>query len=202
MTNTGRILIAPLLFATALSVVACSSNEGDAPAETTPVVDAPSAVPAAASTALTKEQVSISIAQVGATTFTAEDKSLNFVVKVTNNGTVALPAAGAMPVQLGVIQLVPGTDGLPEKRGKDSRVTFPQDLQPAASIDLNVKVPADFVVGNKVQFEPVQEGVAWFGFNFEQPVLVLGPFKACGADPNGVCDATGNPVTATAPAKP
>ncbi len=198
MDNRRTKLMFPLLCAASLVLSACSSNESDSKAAE---IDA--AAPAAAgqaenkvNTPLTREQVATTLELVGTPAYSAADDSLHLIVRVTNNGTALLPAANGAPVGLGLLQLIPDSNA-PNgvKRGADLRVALKGDLEPGSAQALEAAVPADFLVGNKLQAELLQDGVAWFGFNWEQPVLIMGPFTRC-ADGKGLCDENGQAIAA------
>ncbi|HEL3813752.1 TPA: hypothetical protein ACKP5X_000724 [Stenotrophomonas maltophilia] len=197
-TNIQKIAL-PLVFASSLLLTACS-NDSETPAA---AKDAPAAQeqPAAAQATghLTKEQVSSNIEQIGSTTYNAADDNLTVKLKISNKGTAAWPAAGANPVTVGVVQLLAPAPGTADPtRGQEARAPLAADVQPNGETEVTAIVPGAFAVGNKVQFELVQEGVAWFGFNFQQPVVVVGPFARC-ADGKGLCDDKGAPIAAATP---
>ncbi|CAJ0596439.1 unnamed protein product [Cylicocyclus nassatus] len=168
-TNISKIAL-PLILASSLMLTACS-NDSQAPAA------AEGAAPAAAvkeNPQLTHEQIS-------------------------NKGTAAWPTSGTNPVTVGVVQLLDPAPGTAEPaRGEEARVPMTGDVQPHAETEVTAVVPGDFAAGHKVRFELLQEGVAWFGYNFQQPVLVLGPFARC-ADGKGLCDDKGAPIAAATP---
>ncbi|QIO86851.1 hypothetical protein G9274_000536 [Stenotrophomonas rhizophila] len=201
MNTQYRRFAFPLILASTFALAACSSNESEAPAAAEQAA-APADAPAAAASQnkpLTQEEVSIAIEQVGQATYNAADDTLTVAFKVTNNGKVALPANGGQNVSAGVLQLVPDPANPEGKRGQDiGRAVLNGDLQVGQSQELKASVPAALLVGNKLQVELLQEAVAWFGFNFQQPVLVLGPFARC-ADGKGLCDDKGAPITAATP---
>lgn len=190
--------IIPLVCVMALS--ACSSNEGDAPAASTPAAEqAAAATPAAAAGSnppLTQDQVSTVLETMGEPAYSAADDTLRLSIRVTNNGTATLPATGGSPVALGLLQLVDDPANPDGKRGLDLRVALKGNVDPGKSQVLEATVPADFLLGNRLQAELLQDNVAWFGFNFNQPVLVWGPFARC-ADGKGLCDGAGKAVAST-----
>lgn len=194
-TNIQKIAL-PLIFASSLMLTACS-NESETPAA---AKDAPAAqeqaAPEQAAGHLTKEQVSSNIEQVGTTAYNAAEDTLTVKLKINNKGTAAWPAAGANPVTVGVVQLLAPAAGTADPtRGQEARAPLAADVLPNGETEVTAVVPGAFAVGNKVQFELVQEGVAWFGFNFQQPVVVVGPFARC-ADGKSVCDAEGKAIAA------
>ncbi|WP_422505263.1 hypothetical protein [Stenotrophomonas sp. GZD-301] len=197
MNTQYRRIAFPLILASTFALAACSSNESETPAAAEQA--APAAAPANQNKPLTQEEVAIAIEQVGQTTYNAAEDTVTVAFKVTNNGKVALPANGTQIVSAGVLQLVPDPATPEGKRGQDiGRALLTGDLQVGQSQEMKASVPAELLVGNKLQVELLQEGVAWFGFNFQQPVLVLGPFARC-ADGKGLCDDKGAPLAATAP---
>lgn len=184
-----------LAIAVGLALTACSQNESEKPAAEPAATEAPAtAVPADTSTALTKEQVKTTIQQVGTTTYSAVDSTLVVVLRVTNEGTAALPFSGTKPVSVGIVQLIAGAAGEEDKRGADSRAPLPKDVAPGESVEVTARVPVTFAEGHKVQFELIQEGVAWFGYDFGQPTVVIGPFTTCANAAQSVCGADGQPV--------
>lgn len=194
MNAQHRRIVFPLILASTFALAACSSNESETPAAAEQA--APAAAPANQNKPLKQEEVSTAIEQVGPATYNAADDTLAVTFKVTNNGKVALPATGTQIVSVGVLQLVPDPANPEGKRGQDiGRALLTADLQVGQSQQLTASVPAGLLVGNKLQVELLQEGVAWFGFNFQQPVLVLGPFARC-ADGKALCDDKGAPIAA------
>lgn len=191
-TNLAKFSL-PLLIASSLVLSACSSNEGEAPVAAVEKAAEPSS-PQPTAQRLTKEQVATTIEQVGSLGYNAADDTLVVSVKVTNNGTASLPHAGANPVSLGVLQMVPAASGTPT-RGQELRVQFESDVAPSTNAELIAVIPAALAVGNTVQLELVQEGVAWFGYDFQQPTLILGPFARC-TDGKALCDADGKAIAA------
>ncbi|HDS1674755.1 TPA: hypothetical protein QEL58_000229 [Stenotrophomonas maltophilia] len=192
-TNISKIAL-PLILASSLMLTACS-NDSQAPAA------AEGAAPAAVkeNPQLTHEQVSSNIEQVGSTAYNAADDTLTVKLKISNKGTAAWPTSGTNPVTVGVVQLLDPAPGTAEPaRGEEARVPMTGDVQPHAETEVTAVVPGDFAAGHKVRIELLQEGVAWFGYNFQQPVLVLGPFARC-ADGKGLCDDKGAPIAAATP---
>ncbi len=188
--NTPSLRVAVLAAVAASALAACSSNN-----EETPIGGAPAAAPTSPSTEKTNpplkaEQVNVSVTITKEPTYDAAADQLIVTVGVQNKGNVTLPVTGGSPVTLGIVQKVPNEHGLPDKRGADTRGAFTADIKPGATGEVGVTLPASFVIGNKVEFEPLQENVAWFGFNFNQPTAVIGPFARC-ADDKGICDAAG-----------
>lgn len=194
MNAQHRKIVFPLILASTFALAACSSNESETPAAAEQA--APAAAPANQNTPLTQDQVSTAIEQVGQPSYNAADDTLTVTFKVTNNGKVALPANGTQIVSAGVLQLVPDPGNPEGKRGQDiGRALLTGDLQVGQSQELKAAVPAALLVGNKLQVELLQEGVAWFGFNFQQPVLIVGPFARCAED-KGLCDDKGTAIAA------
>lgn len=198
MNNQYRRIAFPIILASGFVLGGCSSNESEAPAATEPAAAAAAAPAAGQNKPLTQDEVSTAIEQVGTATYNAADDTLAITFKVTNNGKVALPAAGSQNVSAGVLQLLPEPGNAEGKRGQDiGRAVLNGDLAVGQSQELKASVPAGLLVGNKLQIELVQDGVAWFGFNFQQPVLVLGPFERC-ADGKALCGEKGAPIEAAA----
>lgn len=195
MNNQYRKFAFPLILASSFALAACSSNESETPAAAEQA--APAAAPAAEQNKpLAKEDVAVAIEQVGQPTYNAADDTLTVGFKITNNGKATLPAIGGQNVSTGLLQLLPDPANPDGKRGQDmGRAPLTSDLAAGQSQELKASVPAALLVGNKLQLELLQEGVAWFGFDFQQPVLVLGPFARC-ADGKALCDDKGAPVAA------
>ena len=199
MTRSCFQVKAALLAAvTVAALAACSSNN-----EETPIGGAPATAPTASdkestgkvNPPLKAEQVNVSVTVLKQPVYDAAGDQLVLTVGVKNNGTITFPVTGSNPVTLGIVQKIPNSNGLPDKRGADTRGAFPADIAPGATGEVGITLPAAFVIGNKVEFEPLQESVAWFGFNFNQPTAVIGPFARC-ADGKGICDAQGTAVPA------
>lgn len=199
MQMVTRTAKATLLAACLCALAACSKEADTAPDAAAPAAGSTPAAaePAAEKTnaALTADQVKVDLVSSAEPAYLAADDTVVFQLKLSNKGGVVLPATGANPVTVGVIQFAPGKDGKADERGTELRAPLTGDLQPGSAQDVVAVVPAAFVVDKKVQFEGLQEGVAWFGYNFSQPVVVLGPFARC-ADGKAVCDAAGKPLAA------
>jgi hypothetical protein len=99
----------------------------------------------------------------------APGQSQTFAVPVTNTGNQAWPAAGSMPVHLGVhFTATPG--GWPNQVASsftawltDDRIALPADVAPGASATVNVTITAP-ARGNAdlLEFELVKEQQFWF----------------------------------------
>ncbi len=96
---------------------------------------------------------------------------------------------------MGVVQKLASDNGLPDKRGEETRAAFSEDIPPTQTGLVEVTLPAAFVIGHKVEFDALQEGVAWFGFTYDQDTAVVGPFQRCGGD-SGLCGSDGTPLPA------
>jgi hypothetical protein len=87
------------------------------------------------------------------------DGNWTLTVSVTNHGKIPFGTTGAAPVQLGTHLL--SADGA--TRVSDfSRICLPM-IEPGQSAQVVVTLPDNGVGGNIVEFDAVQEGVAWFG---------------------------------------
>lgn len=173
-------------------LTACSQrgNESQPSGSTTEREDANVA---GANAALTAQQVKVSLEQVGALSYVAIDDSLVIRVRVTNNGPVPLPASGNNNVLLGGVQLTKGPSGNFDVRAREYRSPLPANLEPMASIELDLRVPASDVIEGALKIGLVQENVAWFGEEFGQPTLSVGPLIKC-AGTNDLCMPSGEPL--------
>lgn len=129
---------------------------------------------------LKPDMVSVAMELEGAPQVNAATGHVEMLVKVTNNGKVALSSESKPPVNLGVQIL--GTDGT--MAAKDAvqnfiRVPLPR-VEPGQSTTVTASIPVTARInGRKLNLELVQETVAWFS-KFGQPALQVGPFEVCG----------------------
>ncbi len=195
-SSRSALLLAGL---TALALSACSSNN-----EETEIADpkaAEAAPPAAApripkvNAPLTAEQVNINLTLLEQPSYDAASDQLHLRVGLENKGSVVLPGIGTNPVTLGIIQMQDDGTGKATKRGLDTRAPFTSDIEAGQTGQADVVLPAAFVLNHAISLEPLQENVAWFGFNFKQPTLTIGPFVRC-SDGKGLCDGQNKPVPA------
>lgn len=143
---------------------------------------------------ISPEDIKVKLAQVGVPVYRAKDDILMFNVEITNSGKSPLVSAGLKPVQLAINIAGPdGVDKAPGKRGV-ARAKLPLIVEGTKAKSSRVMVPVAPLLGMKVQAELVQEGVAWFGRAYKQPVLDLGTFQRCNGAPATLCDASGKPV--------
>lgn len=157
-----------------------------APAASTTPAPAPAE---AQGTPIAKDDIGIRIELVGEPTYSEADDTFNAHLKVTNSGNATWPAKTTLPVHIGAVLLV-GEGDKPERRDA-GRVLLPSDLAAGSSVELDAKLPAESVVGGKLQFEGLQENVAWFGVDYGQPTLVVGPFQRCAQSPKSLCNESG-----------
>jgi len=194
MTRSIASLKLALVVAVAAATLAgCSSNNEETPIGASPKPAAPSNDKV--NTPLKPEQVSASASVLEGPYYDGASDQLIVKIAVKNTGSVVYPVTGINAVTLGVVQKVPGQGGQPDTRASDTRAAFKEDIKPGATGEADVSLPADFAVAHKVEFEPLQENVVWFGYDLKQPTAVIGPFARC-ADGKGLCDGQGNPVPA------
>jgi len=194
--STASLKLALAAGIVAATLAGCSSNNEETPIGGAPKAEAPTpAAEGKVNAPLTPEQVSVSTSVVEGPVYDAASDTLNVKVGLQNNGSVVFPVTGTNPVTLGVVQKIPGQGGQPDTRGVDTRAPFNEDIKPGATGVADVSIPASFAVGYKVEFDPLQENVVWFGFSLKQPTVVIGPFARC-ADGKGLCDSEGKAVAA------
>lgn len=144
----------------------------------------------AAGVALKKENVAIKLAVVGAPTYVENEDTFHQIIKITNDGKAALPAHTTMPVRLGAV-LVDPNGGL-ESRVDIGRANLPNDIAPGQSADVDVAIEGSKVVNDKqLHIEALQENVAWFSVDFQQPDVVVGTFARCNENTRSICDSKG-----------
>ncbi len=176
-----------------MGVLAACSQNGDDSQPT----DSTAAIKTANSTAthalLTASEVKVSLEQVGALGYASIDDSLVIRVKITNNGPVPLPASGTNNVLLGGVQLTKGSSGTFDVRAHEYRSPLPADLDPGASIELDLRVPAPDAKEGVVKVGLLQENIAWFDEKSGQTTLSIGPLAKC-AETNDLCMLSGEPL--------
>lgn len=201
MTRTKHHL--PLTLFTAASmllIVGCSSNNEEAqidpaaPVATTPAPPPPAEPqPAKINAPLTAEQIKVEVNVVDSPRYDAARDQLSVRVAVRNVGPVVMPVRGGQQVVLGIVQKIAAAPDQPDKRAAESRAAFSQDISPGQTVEADAVFPADWIVGNKVEFDVLQEQVLWFGLSMKQPTATIGPFTRCGT---GLCDEKGAPIPA------
>jgi hypothetical protein len=95
----------------------------------------------------------------GVPVWSGTDRRWTVAVRVTNQGEVPIGSNGSWPVNLGVHLLRPNGQLL---ENDYARSVLPM-IAPGESVTLQVELPNDRASGNVVEFDPVQESVAWFG---------------------------------------
>lgn len=125
---------------------------------------------------LSQSQVNVVLSLVGAPTLSADGTAINAVVDISNRGTATLSSSGPYPVHLG--------DHVIDSTGKVitfdlDRFSIP-DIAPGSHAAVQVAVGAAQVLGNgnRIEFIPLQEGVAWFDSWGTTP-LIIGPYSTC-----------------------
>lgn len=195
--STYRLL--PILLASSLFVAACS-DKSDAPATTAPASAASAASTAATSSvgatvlndALNPKDVKFTLSLVGQPKYIADKDVLRFNIQIDNQGQATLVGTGAKPVNLAALLLGPnGPDKAPGLR-EFVRVHLPV-ISPGAQKTVEADLPAESLKGQTVQFQLVQEDVAWFS-GAGQAALTLGAYSRCGDATKILCDTAGTPV--------
>lgn len=183
----------------ALAVVSAFAGCSKAP-ETAPATQAAPqeavavATPAGMTTALTQEQVGARYLVSADPVLEENGEVLQTVVSVTNTGKVAINSQGTLPVNL-AISLIDSSGNMVTQ--EFVRAPLPVSGIPAGgSADVITEVPANAVIGKRLRFGLVQEGVAWFsGFKVEP--LDYGPFTSCEEQGKPtVCGKDGKPLVA------
>ena len=198
--STHRLL--PMLLASSLFLAACS----DKPAASTNTAMASAASSKAATNtaispagttvlneALNPKKVKFTLSLVGQPRYIADKDLLRFNIQIDNQGQTTLVGAGTRPVNLAALLLGPnGPDKAPGLR-EFVRVHLPS-ISPGERKTIEADLPGESLKGQTVQFQLVQEGVAWFG-GADQTVLKLGAYSRCSEAAKMLCDAAGTPVT-------
>jgi hypothetical protein len=191
----------PMLLASIFFLAACS-NKSAAPTTT--------AVPSAASSeaarntaispagttvlneALNPKEVKFILTLVGQPRYIADKDVLQFNIQINNQGQTTLVGAGTRPVNLAALLLGPnGPDKAPGLR-EFVRVHLPP-IAPGERKTLEADLPGDSLKGQTVEFNLVQEGVAWFS-GAGQAGLTLGAYSRCSDASKTLCDAAGTSV--------
>lgn len=127
------------------------------------------------------------LALAGQPEVTADGKSIQVTVNVTNDGPAPFgtQATPAHNVNLGAHSI----DVTGKVLDNDlARGSLPE-VAPGATANATILLPLDKVLGNRAELLPVEEGVGWFDKWGTKP-LVVGPFVACHNPSSGkVCDA-------------
>jgi len=128
-------------------------------------------------TGLIRDQVSVVLTITAGPTLSADGQSVLTTVDIANNGKVTLASAQPHPVNLGnhildsagtIVQGDVTRSGIPE-------------IAPGQHAAVTISTPAALLLGNgrRVQFEPVQEGIAWFQ-SFGATPVNAGPYVTIG----------------------
>ena len=185
------------LLPVALALVLAGCSKKEEPALATAPVPTATQTPAAAGSIdapIPKNAIATRLELVGQPVFLKAENALKLRVRVVNQGHAALVSKGKAPVNLGVMLVGPA--GPDQPPGKRDFVRFELPLiAPGASAEVEGKVPADAIIDLPVRLELVQEGVTWFAAH-GQPSLDIGPFRRCGGDKQGLCDAQGKTLAA------
>jgi len=145
-------------------------------------------------TGLSRDQVNVTLTITAAPSLSADGQSVLTTVDIANHGTVTLASAAPHPVNLGnhlidaagnAVQFDVTRQGIPE-------------IAPGQHAAVTIATPSALLLGNgrRVQFEPVQEGIAWFqSFGFTP--LVAGPYvslSGAGSSTNGSVAMSWQPI--------
>lgn len=145
--------------------------------------------------ALPSTDLALTMALVGQPKYSAESGMVSTEIAVTNNGPNALATAGKLPVQLGlVIRDINGGMDIPPAKQDFLRIPLPKPIQAGERIVIPVAFPAAPTIGGIVIVDGVQEGVSWFS-SYGEPILEVGRFVHCTADPTTLCFADGTKVS-------
>lgn len=183
------------LVAAAIALSACSSGRNEDAVGADGGAPAASAGEETVNAPLKAELVNIDVKVTKGPSYDAAADQVRVTVALTNNGPVVLPVTGRNPVTMGVVQKLRSDNGLPDKRGEETRAAFSADIAPTQTGLVEVVLPAAFAIGHKVEFDALQEGVAWFGFTYDQDTAIVGPFRRCDGDA-GLCSSDGTPLPA------
>jgi YD repeat-containing protein len=135
---------------------------------------------------LQPSEVNVTLTLVGAPSLSADGQQINATVDISNHGTATLTSSGLHPVHLGNHTVDRSGNILVNDI---TRANIP-DIAPGAHAAVTISTPANQALGtgNLVQYEPVQEGVAWFRSWGTQPITV-GPFMTCATgSPPALCN--------------
>lgn len=116
------------------------------------------------------------VAQEGPLRIDEKTGMVSLRVKILNRSTMPLAGRGKYPVNLAVVQL-PETKGDAHAfpRIEIRRIPLP-GIAPGAEVTLPLTLPLSvFSNGSVVRLELVQEGVAWFSYDYGLPPLDIGP---------------------------
>ena len=193
-------LIASTAIVAALGLVACNSGQNGESAST----PAASITAAAASAQtgmnepLKANDANVELTLQGAPVLSTDGNLLQITVHIVNHGSATLMSNGAYPVNLGAHLL--------DSNGRVvdidlARAPLSEPLPARGYEAVTIKIPADKLGDHSVAVLPVQEGIAWFDHWGMQP-LTVGPFIACASDATKLCDKSGQPIAAMAPASP
>lgn len=196
-TSPMQIHRAPLVLfiMSVFALAACGSGQQEGPSSASGSAQTSSA-PGSAQTGATPSAASggqfhAEMSLVGQPSISADGKSVEVVVAVTNTGTTAFgPETGSHGVTLGAHSI--DSDGAIVSQDL-ARGQLPQ-IAPGASQQATIQLPVAGVLGHRAELLPVEEGVAWFDAWGTKP-LIVGPFEACSNSSVGlVCDASGKPL--------
>lgn len=203
MPKTPRSALRPLSAALLVAVLAaCGDKTPPATdAATTPPTPAADTAAATADTSdptvinapLAQDSVLTDIRLASAPEYLADTDELVFKVKVGNAGSAVISGQGEMPVVVGVVHVDPdqeifasipvaSRESLPVLRSGDSGV-------------VSVTVAAESILGLPLHIELFQQGVAFFGKSYGQPVVTVGPFARCNGAAATLCNADGTAIS-------
>lgn len=186
-----------LLVATAM-LAACNKPDSSSTTDAKPAVEQKVPPMGEVNAAIPPGNIDLTYATVGEPAFNAEEGTLAYKVRVTNNGKVLVSSAGSRPVNLGVI--IVGPDGnfrTPPGKRDFVRIKFPRALEPGQSLDLMATFKVAPTIGGSVVLDAVQERVRWFS-EYGKPTLALGTFKHCEGSETDICTAEDKPLSGVA----
>ncbi|WP_448101437.1 hypothetical protein [Luteibacter jiangsuensis] len=124
-------------------------------------------------TGLTRDQVNVQLTVAVAPGLSSDARTVTTKVGIRNNGTVTLASAAPHPVNLGV-RLVDQAGSLVVS--SEPRAAIPE-IPPGGYAEVSISVPSETLLGKnrRLQFDLVQEGIAWFSSLGATPALA-GPF--------------------------
>lgn len=168
----------------ALSLISCLAACQPSTDNSTKVADpatapAPSTDPNAINSAIAFDAFKARFKLLSSPKISADGKSIDITLDVTNEGTETIYGTGSMPVNIGVQILGQGDSVTAEGGVRDFMRTPLPLLPPGATATVLVHVPSDARLdGRKVRLTLVQENVRWYD-DLIPAIADVGPFKYC-----------------------
>jgi YD repeat-containing protein len=124
-------------------------------------------------TGLTRDQVAVAMTITSPPTLSVDGTSVLTTVDIANNGKVTLASMAPHAVDLGN-HIIDSSGGM--VAGDVTRVAIP-DIAPGQHAAVAISTPANLLLGlnRRVQFDLVQEGIAWFQ-SFGVTPITAGPY--------------------------